>query len=184
MEASKTHIGFTNMGSEMHIFGVIAILNSKFWFGSPCTYRKFYRTIKRYWYPSFLQKSMIAFLRIHHQIWPFQNHMCSGRQKTSSNTFVLSIWRGTTYLTFVSLKYLSYLFRARAILYFSKKDRENRAASKNAAAAVSLFLSCLWKFCSRVEKIIFFSFYPLSPTLIHHSLTQHVHHGHQEALRS
>ena len=30
-----------------------------------------------------------------------------------------------------------------------------------------------------VEKIIFFSFYPLSPTLIHHSLTQHVHHGHQ-----
>ena len=37
MEASKTHFGFTNMGSEMHIFRVIAIWNSKLWFGSPCT---------------------------------------------------------------------------------------------------------------------------------------------------
>ena len=36
MEGSKTHFGFTNMGSEMRIFRVIAIWNSKFWFGSPC----------------------------------------------------------------------------------------------------------------------------------------------------
>ena len=27
-----------------------------------------------------------------------------------------------------------------------------------------------------------FLFYPLSPTLIHHLLTQHVHHGHHAAL--
>ena len=27
-----------------------------------------------------------------------------------------------------------------------------------------------------------FLLYPLSPTLIHHSLTQHVHHGHHAAL--
>ena len=43
MEASKTHFGFTNMGSEMHIFRVIAIWNSKLWFGSP------YITLEERW---------------------------------------------------------------------------------------------------------------------------------------
>ena len=39
----------------------------------------------------------------------------------------------------------------------------------------------LWNFCSSRENNIFL-LYPLSPTLIHHSLTQHVHHGHHAAL--
>ena len=38
MEASKTHFGFTNMVSEMHIFRVTGIWISKLWFGSPCRY--------------------------------------------------------------------------------------------------------------------------------------------------
>ena len=38
MKAPKTHLGFTNMASEMRIFTVIAIWNSKFWFGSPCSH--------------------------------------------------------------------------------------------------------------------------------------------------
>ena len=36
MDASKTHFGFTNIGSKTHIFRVIAKRNFKFWFGSPC----------------------------------------------------------------------------------------------------------------------------------------------------
>ena len=33
---SQTHFGFTNMGSEMHSFRVVAKINFKFWFGLPC----------------------------------------------------------------------------------------------------------------------------------------------------
>ena len=33
------HFGFTNMGSEVFNFRVIAIWNRKFWFGSPCNFR-------------------------------------------------------------------------------------------------------------------------------------------------
>ena len=39
MDASKTHFGFTNLGSKMHIFRDIVICFSKFWIGSPCTYK-------------------------------------------------------------------------------------------------------------------------------------------------
>ena len=36
--ASQKHFGFTNLGSEMLIFWVIALRKGEFWFGSPCTY--------------------------------------------------------------------------------------------------------------------------------------------------
>ena len=36
LDASQTHFGFTNMGSEMHGFRVIAKRHFKFWFGSLC----------------------------------------------------------------------------------------------------------------------------------------------------
>ena len=36
LDASQTHFGFTNIGSEMHSFRVIAKRHFKFWFGSPC----------------------------------------------------------------------------------------------------------------------------------------------------
>ena len=35
-QASEIHFGFTNMGSDVRIFRIIAIWISKFWFGSPC----------------------------------------------------------------------------------------------------------------------------------------------------
>ena len=39
--ATQTHIGFTYIGSEMHSFRGTAIWNNGFWFGLPCTIRKF-----------------------------------------------------------------------------------------------------------------------------------------------
>ena len=37
---SQIHFGFTNIGSEVVSFRVIAIQNQKLWFGSPCTHQK------------------------------------------------------------------------------------------------------------------------------------------------
>ena len=44
--ACQTHFGFTNVGSDMHIFRVIAIWSSKFWFDSPCTH--FFVTFEKF----------------------------------------------------------------------------------------------------------------------------------------
>ena len=38
IDGSQTHFGFSNIGSEMLIFRVIAKTNFKFWFGSPPVY--------------------------------------------------------------------------------------------------------------------------------------------------
>ena len=35
--ASQTHFGFSNIGSEMHCFRVKALRKEQFWFGSPCS---------------------------------------------------------------------------------------------------------------------------------------------------